>query len=192
MEPLYEHFGLKKCTVHLTRLSENFQSSKDQSDAVEVHKTKMPAPVVGPDQAEEIKKYQMAIKNDLKHKVKQVRIKRGRILFECTICGYKQEMIRAYQFEKHLITHRPGNPFRCPLETCNKMSASHISFKSHLKTHLLERPFHCEVCNKCFLNKSRLNYHIKRHDGSFEKVKKHECNLCGRKVSSTTLSNFIL
>lgn len=76
--------------------------------------------------------------------------------------------------------HQEGNaqsPSIC--QVCGKMCPSKVSLLHHMKLHTTAAS--CEICGKVFKERHKLRLHIQRRH---EKIKKHECSICKKKLAS--------
>eukprot|EP00828_Plagiopyla_frontata_P002361 TRINITY_DN10326_c0_g1_i2.p1 TRINITY_DN10326_c0_g1~~TRINITY_DN10326_c0_g1_i2.p1 ORF type:complete len:224 (-),score=19.05 TRINITY_DN10326_c0_g1_i2:49-720(-) len=71
-----------------------------------------------------------------------------------------------------------GKIFKCKNEQCGKIFHDITSLKKHMLTHG-ERQFICQICNKKFLDNSKLRRHQLVHTGE----KPFKCEICGKLFS---------
>ena len=73
-------------------------------------------------------------------------------------------------------------------EICNYECISKSALEKHLLTHTKERPHKCTECNKCFVQSSHVNYHMKTVHAvpGTERPKHHVCMECGSRFSTNS------
>lgn len=104
--------------------------------------------------------------------------------FECDLCNLKFRC--KFFLEEHINTHTGNKPYQC--EICKKSFANIRGYKRDLKRHkqlageLKNEELHeCKICNKFFLESSRLMKHLQWVHGD----KCHVCKVCGRKIKGS-------
>lgn len=96
------------------------------------------------------------------------------IIFQ--ICNFSKSALESMR--GHLSVHRDGNPFRCPVPTCDRLCHTHALLTQHIKTHLpTARKYRCTLCPAKFKGKSHLKSHIVTHST----VKPYACAVQGCK-----------
>ncbi|XP_066287850.1 zinc finger protein 420-like isoform X2 [Branchiostoma lanceolatum] len=132
--------------------------------------------------------------------VKQVR---------CTWAGCSDQFVNTTNLKKHIAgKHKhEGKPYKCTHGDCGKGFQKHRQLRIHEYEHTGVLPFPCEKCNKRFLLPSKLNRHLKVHEGyscriqdceaTFDKWSvlqahmreqhprktSHKCDVCGKEFS---------
>ena len=95
------------------------------------------------EQLEKMKIYTFGINQDLRTKVEQLESHDGKKMYKCSICGLtKIAAARGKDiFRTHMTTHRPGNPFNCPEETCKYLGGYYQKLMRHIKDrHAKQKP----------------------------------------------------
>ncbi len=82
----------------------------------------------------------------------------------------------------HLNKHKGFLPHQCHL--CDKSYLQSSKLKVHLRTHSNLKEFLCTECGKSFNRASNLRQHVLRHSG----VKNYACSFCPSKFVSKGLS----
>ena len=81
------------------------------------------------------------------------------------------------------ITEHPYDdkptPYVCTV--CNKRFMSRQGLKYHVKTHTADNVYSCHECKKCFSYKSGLNQHMNIHRS------KYKCTECGKCCRNNTV-----
>ncbi|XP_058464450.1 zinc finger protein OZF-like isoform X2 [Malaya genurostris] len=98
---------------------------------------------------------------------------------KCPHCDRRYSKIRA--IEAHINTYHLGENAPCPTtcDQCGKVCSSVTSLKHHQRLHT--NGFACEICGKLCHGKHKLRKHIEL---THEKVKKFECHLCHKMLST--------
>ena len=113
-------------------------------------------------------------------------IKLGAHKYGCPFCS--KLMPHSGHMKQHILTHTGENPFNCnecgaafrhkhtlkrhnmihtgerPSFICNDCGAAFnqkTTLKDHIMTHTGERPFSCDFCDKSFIQKNKLQRHVK-------------------------------
>uniref|UniRef100_A0A8D9EV88 Zinc finger protein 26 n=1 Tax=Cacopsylla melanoneura TaxID=428564 RepID=A0A8D9EV88_9HEMI len=101
--------------------------------------------------------------------------------FECHHCNMK--FSSKFFVSEHINTHTGYKPYKCQI--CGKTYGNIKSYNTHMKRHKQEagqlkpEEIHkCNICNKVFLENSRLTKHHAWVHGD----KYHECKICGAKL----------
>ncbi|CAG9772963.1 unnamed protein product [Ceutorhynchus assimilis] len=85
--------------------------------------------------------------------------------FSCKIC--EKAYIHKSHLRKHIKTqHVNGQEKKfeyCMI--CSKKFHSVTSLKAHIRLHTGQKPFTCNFCNKCYVNRKTLNFHLKHCHG---------------------------
>ena len=73
-------------------------------------------------------------------------------------------------------------------EICHYECISKSALEKHLLTHTKERPHKCTECQKCFVQSSHVNYHMKTVHAvpGTERPKHHVCMECGSRFSTNS------
>lgn len=82
---------------------------------------------------------------------------------------------------QHIQTYHPDGGDQGPLacKYCGEVYGSKASLIHHMKLHTTAAS--CEICGKVFRERLKLRLHIQR---KHEKLKKHECSICKKKLAS--------
>ena len=83
-------------------------------------------------------------------------------------CGYPEcdkTYSKGHHLRRHLVKHTGTSEFKCPHPECvgNEYFGESALLKRHIASkHALDKPFPCDRCNKQFMRKESLRYHIER------------------------------
>lgn len=111
--------------------------------------------------------------------------------FECYYCNKK--FISKFFLKEHISTHTGNKLYVCDI--CKKSFGNSRGYQRHIKRHKLlsgqlkkEDLFNCPVCNKIFLEASKL----KNHFGFVHGDKYNECKVCGLKIKGQISKHMLL
>ncbi|XP_065076232.1 zinc finger protein 260-like [Ochlerotatus camptorhynchus] len=95
---------------------------------------------------------------------------------KCRYCDkrYTDKNNLAFHVQMHHQNHCPST-----CEHCGEVYPTKASLLYHMKLHTTAAS--CEICGKVFKERQKLRLHIQRRH---EKIKKHECNICKKKLGS--------
>lgn len=98
--------------------------------------------------------------------------------WKCDEC--LKEFCQKSKLLEHKNRHNNSPQYFCDI--CEKAFYQNDRLKTHKLAHTNERPFECPVCSLAFRRKYELNKHSKLHNTILkEKMKKHTCEICGKK-----------
>ncbi len=111
-------------------------------------------------------------------------------LYRCIVCH--AVFIVKGKLEKHLRSHIENDPYTRAPYVCNADLSIAGNLNLHKKTYRNEKPYKCNICSAGFLQRERLERHIRTHidECSLNKnLKTHmmthtdenpyKCNICG-------------
>lgn len=98
----------------------------------------------------------------------------GDILYQCDVCHKIFEDFLTLIFHRK-ITHQG---YMC--EQCKQVFVCQSDLNRHTRlVHYTEKTYNCNHCDKTFLQKCNLNFHLHTHTG----VQPYSCDECGRKFT---------
>ncbi|XP_067014656.2 gastrula zinc finger protein XlCGF57.1 isoform X2 [Anabrus simplex] len=101
--------------------------------------------------------------------------KRHMVTHEPVLCSFCGKSFNKFYLSFHMNIHKGERPHIC--NTCGMMFRSPAALANHTaRRHKTDRPQQCTICEKRFLRRADLRFHIKRHLGQ----KAHKCDMCGK------------